>query len=177
MSTRAERTKAIENLKNRFEQASGIYLTNYTGINVEKITQLRSDFREKGVQYGIVKNSLARIALEQLGKENLIPYLKGPIGVAFAADDPTAPAKIIKEFKKANKGLLEVKVASINQNLFETADVARLADIPSREVLLSQLLSCLKAPTTNLAGALNGILVKFAGTLDAVRKKKEEEAK
>lgn len=176
MSTRTERTETIATLEKEFTGATGIYMTDFTGINVEKITQFRADMRNSGGKYLVVKNTLARIAFEKCGLEKLVPFLKSPIGMAITKGDAITPAKIIKDFQKNNNNLLDLKVAYIDGNLFSGNEAARIAELPSREVLLSQLLSCLKAPMTNLAGSLNGILAKFTGTLHAVLKKKESES-
>ena len=176
MSTRSERTETIAVLEKEFTDATGIYMTDFTGINVEKITKFRADMKNSGVKYLVVKNTLARIAFEKCGLDQLIPYLKSPIGMAITKGDAVTPAKVIKDFRKNNKNLLDLKVAFIDGNLFSGDEAARIADLPSREVLLSQLLSCLKAPMTGLAGSLNGILTNFAGTLQAVVLKKESES-
>jgi large subunit ribosomal protein L10 len=173
MSTKQERTQTIESLENEFRQAGGIYLTNINRISVEKISKLRVNFRSKGIKYIVVKNTLAKIACERCGKKDLVPYLKGTIGVALAKSEPLSPAKIIKDFQKDNKDLLEIKVAYVDGTLFGMKDALRLADIPPREVLLAQLLGCLQAPMANFAGTLNGVLVKFAGTLESLKNQKD----
>ncbi|MBD3420499.1 MAG: 50S ribosomal protein L10 [Chitinivibrionales bacterium] len=175
MSTKAERTEAIDLLEKDFNEAKGIYFTDFNRVNVEKMTQLRAEFRQQGAKYKVVKNTLASIALERCGKKDLIAYLKGPVGIATHDSEPTAPAKVIKDFHKANKDLLPCNAAMIEGTVFDADQVDKLADMPSKDVLLSLLLSALKAPVTNFAGALNGILTKFAGTLEAVKNKKESE--
>ncbi|MFP4416138.1 MAG: 50S ribosomal protein L10 [Chitinivibrionales bacterium] len=177
MSTRTERTQVIEALEKEFVNATGIYLTDFNGVDVEKVTKLRSNLRVQGARYLVVKNTLARIALERCGdqKGELIPFLKGPTGVAVTQEESTGPAKIIKDFRKEFKNLLDLKVAYVDGSLFDAEQADQLANLPSREVLLAQLLSVLKAPMTNLAGSLNGIMSKFVRTLDAVRQKKEAE--
>ncbi len=180
MATRIERTQSIEVLEKEFRDAKGIYLTNINKIDVEKITKLRNDVRKMGMKYIVVKNTLARIALERCGKKELAPFLKGQIGVVVARNEGMAPARIIRDFQKEFgkdklKNILEVKVAYVDGITFGGQDTARLADIPSREVLLSQLLCVLDAPMSKFAGTLLGVLTTFAGTVDAVRKKKEAE--
>ena len=173
MFNKTERTAQIENLQKEFGGAKGIFLTDFNKIDVEKMTELRNDLRKSGVKYIVVKNTLARIAMERSGMTELSAHLKGPVGVAVAMNDAVAPAKVIREFRKKYKDLLEVKVAYVDGSLFNADDAMKLADLPSREVLLSQLLSCLKAPMTNFAGSLSGILTKFVGTLEAVKNQKE----
>jgi len=177
MSTKSERTQAIDQLEKVFSESDGVYLTDINRINGENMTHLRAELRAQNVSYVVVKNSLARIACGRCGKEALNPYFVNGVGVAFAGDDPTAPAKVIKEFTKdpARKNLLTVRAAMVENNLLNSEDAAKLADIPSREVLLAQLLGCLKTPLGNCAAVLNGILLKLTGTLEAVQRKKQEE--
>ena len=141
------------------------------------MTHLRAEFRARNVSYVVVKNSLARIACGRCGKESLNPFFVNGVGVAFSNGDPTAPAKVIKEFTKdtSRKNLLAVKAALVENSLLAANEAVQLADIPSREILLAQLLGCLKAPLSNCAAVLNGILLKLHGTLEAVRAKKEEQ--
>jgi large subunit ribosomal protein L10 len=182
MATRTERTKTIEVLEKEFKDAKGIYLTDINRIDVAKITRLRNEIRKQGMKYIVVKNTLAKIALERCGKNDLAPFLTGQIGVVVSQHESMAPARIIRDFQKEclkeNKdlALLPVKVAYVDGATFSGTDTARLADIPSRDVLLSQLLGVLQAPMAKFAGTLNGVLTTFAGTLDAVKRKKETEA-
>ncbi|MBD3314898.1 MAG: 50S ribosomal protein L10 [Chitinivibrionales bacterium] len=175
MIARSERQKRVDEFEGAFADAVGIYLTDFTGVDVEKITKLRSELRAAGARYIVVKNSLARIALTKCGIEGLTDYVKGPVGVAVIKEDATAPAKIIRDFNKEHKDLLNLRAAYVEGTVFEAQDALRLADLPSRDVLLSQLLSCLQAPMTNLAGSLNGIMSKFVRVVAAVRDKKEQE--
>lgn len=177
MSTAAERNQLIDRYQEDFKNASGIYLTDFRGITVEKMTQLRSDFRANNVKYVVVKNSLAKIALERCNgdRKDLVPFVKGHTGVAIVADEATAPSKVIRDFQKENAELLKVSQAYVDGSLFGPDAIGKLADLPSREVLLSQLLSVFKAPTTNFAGALNGVFTKFLGVLEALKEKKGSE--
>jgi large subunit ribosomal protein L10 len=180
MSTKTERTQSIEVLEKEFKDAKGIYLTNINRIDVEKITKLRNEIRKKGMKYIVVKNTLARIALERCGKKELTPFLTGQVGVVVSQNESMAPAKIIKDFQKEYakdnlKNILQVKIAYVDGATFSGEQTARLADIPPREVLLSQLLGVLQAPVSKFAGTLNGVLTTFAQTVEAVKQKKESE--
>jgi large subunit ribosomal protein L10 len=112
------------------------------------------------------------VAANKVGKSELAQHFKGPTAVAITSNDSTAPAKIIRDFQKDNKSMLSLKVAYVDGSIFKAEDALRLADIPSREVLLSQLLGCLQAPMGKFAGVLNGILSKFVGTLEALKDQK-----
>jgi large subunit ribosomal protein L10 len=172
MSTKITRTAEIDKLEKTFGEARGIYIADNNKINVAQVTRLRADIRKKGMRFIVVKNSLARIAAKKSGKEAIGSFFKGPTAVVVATKDAAAPAKVFKDFQKDNKDLLAVKVAYVDGTIFNPDEVRKLADIPSREVLLAQLLGCLKAPMGNLAGVLSGICTKFVRTLDAVREKK-----
>jgi large subunit ribosomal protein L10 len=171
------RAETIEKLEKDFSGATGVYLTNFNKINVGQITKFRADLRKAGAKYIVAKNTLARIALERCGITGLIPFLSGPTGFAITKGDAVAPAKIIKEFKKTTKNLFELKVAQVEGAVFKGEEALRVADLPGREVLLSQFLSCLAAPMTNFVQTLNGILSKLVWTLEAVKNKWESENK
>jgi large subunit ribosomal protein L10 len=172
MSTKTQRTAAVDKLEKTFGEARGIYIADNNKITVAQVTRLRSNLRKKGMRFLVVKNTLAKIAAKKVGKEAIGSFFKGPTAVVIAPADAAAPAKVIKDFQKENKDLLTVKAAYVDGTMFNAAQVLQLADIPSREVLLAQLLGCFKAPMGNMAGVLSGILVKLARTLDALREKK-----
>lgn len=173
MSTRTERTTVVEDLEKAFRGAKGIYVTDNNKISVEVVTRLRTALRKGGIRYIVVKNTLAKEACKRAGIGGLDPFFKGPTAVAVASKDGAAPAKVLRDFRKELKDLLGVKAAYVDGTLFSGAQTEQLADLPSREALLAQLLGVMKAPVGNMAGVLNGILTKFVRTLDAVRGKKE----
>jgi ribosomal protein L10 len=175
MSTRTERTAVIEDLEQAFRSAKGIYVTDNNKITVEVVTRLRTQLRKGGIRYIVVKNTLAKEACKRVGIEPLTPFFKGPTAIAVASQDGAAPAKVLRDFRKELKDLLEVRAAYVDGTLFSGAQTEQLADLPSREALLAQLLGVLKAPIGNMAGVLNGVLTKFVRTLDAVREKKESQ--
>ena len=175
MSTRSERTAVIDRLEDNFKDATGIFVTNNDKINVEKVTKLRADFRKEEISFVVVKNKLAKIAAERSGKEGLVSFMTGPTAIAISKKDGTEPAKVIKEFQKENKELLELRGAYVDGTVLNPEDAIRLADIPSKEVLLAQLLGCLQAPMGKFAGSLAGIFNKLTGTLTALKDKKEAE--
>ena len=175
MSTKVERTELISQLTEEFGSANALYFTAYEGMTVEKFNELRNALRAVGSSYIVVKNTLAIKALEKSDINGIADYLKGPIGVALASEDATAPAKVIKKFNKDNKDLMAVKVAYLDGTVFGGEDANKLADLPSREELYSMFLSCLQAPITKMAQVLNAIPTEFVRTVDAVRVKKDQE--
>ena len=173
MSTRIERNESIATLEAAFDGATGVYLTDFNGIDVDKITKFRTELRNVDAKYLVVKNTLAKIALEKKGFGALNEHVKGPIGIAVTTSDSVAPAKVIKAFRKENKDLMDLKIASLDGTVFSSMEVEAIADLPSREILLSQLLSVLNAPMSNLVGSLSGVFTKLTGTLEAVKAAKE----
>jgi large subunit ribosomal protein L10 len=171
-TTKAIRTAEIEKLEKDFAEARGIYVADNNKIDVAKVTKLRAEIRKKGMKFIVVKNTLAKIAIKKCGKEVIGSYFKGPTAVVISKTDAAAPAKVFKTFQKDNKDLLGVKAAYVDGVVFSSDQVMKLAELPSREALLSQLLGCLKAPMGNLAGTLAGVMTKFVRTLDAVKEKK-----
>ena len=173
MSTKTERNEQLAQIKEEFAAASALYFTGYEGMTVEAITEVRANLRNVGAKYIVVKNTLARIALEGMNVEGISSELKGPIGVVVATTDATAPAKVIKNYNKDNSDKMPFKAGYLDGTVFIGEDVNKLADLASREDLYSMLLSCLQAPITKMAGTLNGILTNFVRTVDAVREQKD----
>jgi large subunit ribosomal protein L10 len=96
-----------------FGNALGIYLTDINRVDVRRMMQLRKQLRSEGYQYIVVKNKLAKIALDRCGKSDMMPYLKGPIGIVFANDEATGPARVLRDFQRDNKDLLEVRAVYV----------------------------------------------------------------
>ncbi len=163
-----EKTAIIEEYAEKFKQAKSVYLTDYTGIDVITVTELRKRFRDENVEYKVLKNRLAKRSLNSVGISDLDPYLQGVTSFVIGYDDPVTPAKIIKEFNK-KKERLKIKAVFLEGQVLDAAEAAKLADLPSREVLLSQFVGLLQAPLTKLAGTLQASMQKFVRTLDALK--------
>ena len=170
MPTQVKIDKVAEVQKD-FESSCGVYFTNYTGINVAKVTELRKNFRAESVQYKVVKNNLTKIAASNAGVKGLDDLLQGQIGIAFAESDPTAPARVIKKFIK-DKNPLDVVGILFEGELFDAEKYEELASIPSKEVLLGKLVGGLSSPMSGLVMTLNGAMSKFIGTLEGLKAKK-----
>lgn len=174
MPTPQKEARVNEVAKN-LNDAKSIFLADFTGLNVEEANELRRSFKQKAVKYQVVKNTLARLSVKSAGCEELLEYLEGPTAMAFGMEDPVAPAKVIKEFsEKTDK--IKIKACLFEGALIGTDQVNRIADLPSKEELLGQLVGVLNAPIANLAYSLNGLLSKLVFALDAVRKNKEEQS-
>jgi large subunit ribosomal protein L10 len=169
---RPEKEAAVEEMAEILQKANGVFITDFTGLNVEKMTELRCKCREASVSYRVVKNTLARLAAKKAGREEMVAYFDGPSALAFSYDDPSAPARIIAEFaKKIEKPTIKV---SLFEGVFYGPErVQEIASLPSKQVLLSQLVGGLNAPIYGFAATLNGLLQKVALVFNAIKNSKE----
>ena len=156
---RENKEKKVEEIREKLQKAEAAILVKYQGINVEKDTELRRKLREAGVEYKIYKNSLMTIAAKELNLDGFAEYLHGPLGIAISYTDCTAPARIINDFAKEVK-VLELKAGIVQGDIYDEEKVKQLANIPSREVLLSKLLGSLKSPVSRVAIAFRAIAEK-----------------
>lgn len=169
-----QKEAVVAEVAEKLNEAKSVYLTDFTGLNVQEVSELRRAFTGASVQYRVVKNTLARLSAKSAGFEELLEYLEGPTGMAFGMNDPIAPAKVIDEFsKKTDK--LKVKACLFDGVLFGAEDVSRIAALPSKEELLTKLAGVLNAPLANLVYSLNGIMSKVVFALNAVKDQKSEQ--
>jgi len=168
----AEKEAVVAEVAEKMKNANSIFLTDFIGLNVQEITDLRRAFSGVQVEYRVVKNTLTRLSAKEAGCEDLLEYLEGPTAMAFGMDDPTAPAKVIKEFSKKHDKL-RARACLFEGVLFGEDKLDRIANLPSRHQILCTLTGVLQAPMSNLAFALNGVISNLVYSLDAVRKQKE----
>ena len=149
----------VEEISANIKDAQSVVLVDYRGLTVEQDTQLRKNLREAGVGYKVYKNTMMNFAFKGTDFEGLAPYLEGPSAMAYSDSDATAPARVLAEFaKKADK--LQIKAGVVEGTVYDAAGMAKIADIPSREVLLGRLLGSMQSPIANLARVLNQIAEK-----------------
>jgi len=156
----------VDEIKEYAEKASSAVLVDYRGLTVEQDTILRRNLREAGVVYKVYKNTMLHLAFEGTDYAQLDPNLEGPTAIAFGMDDATAPARIIKEFAKTNKAI-EFKAGVVEGTYYDAEGMSVIADIPSREVLISKLLGSLQSPIANFARVLKQIAEKDGGAAAA----------
>lgn len=171
---KVEKIESVAELKQLFEEANAFFVTDYQGLNVEDINALRKTLRQKKVKYVVAKNTLIRIAAHQANVPDIDKHLKGPTAVAFTSEDPAAAAKVLNDSFK-DKERPKMKAFVVDKHLHQSADIGRLADLPSREVLLSQVVGAVEAPLTSLVGTLDNFFQKLIGTVDALAEKKKSE--
>lgn len=166
----------VEEMKEKLQSAQGAVFVGFSGLTVADVTKLRRKFREGGVEYKVIKNTLTRIAADELGYNALDEILEGPTALAFSAEDAVAPAKILKEFIKETKTeALTVKAGLVDGQVIDVAAVDALASLPSREELLAKLVGSMQAPISGLVNVLQGNIRNMVYVLDAVRAKKAEQ--
>jgi large subunit ribosomal protein L10 len=153
---RSEKEAVVKELSGRLSKAKAVVLTDFSGLKVDQMTELRRKFRESGLEYLVVKNTLFKLASQGTNTEALTQEIAGPNGLGFAYEDPVEMAKVLVEFAKANPKL-EIKEGVLEGKPIAAEDVKSLAKLPSREVLLAQLL-----------GAMNGVARNFVSVLAAV---------
>ncbi len=167
---RTDKEQLVTELTEKIHGAKALYYTDFTGLNVKSMTELRRRLRKANVQYVVIKNTLALRAVNESGLVG--ERLKGPTGIVMAKD-PVEAAKILTEFAKANEQRPTVKGGLLDGASLSADQVKRLAAMPSREQMLSELGAGLQAPLGAMLGALNGLLMMFAGALDALKTQRE----
>jgi large subunit ribosomal protein L10 len=165
--------KTVEEFASLLQDARGVILAEYAGLNVAAVSSLRRKCRDAGVQYRVIKNTLARRATSQAGMAVLDPLLEGPNAWAIHKTDQVAAAKVLSEFAKDNQKL-KIRGGLVDGRLMTIKDVETLAKLPSRDVLLSQTLAAMQSPMSGFAGALNALMRGFATAVDAYAKKRSE---
>ncbi len=168
----SDKQEAVAHLVGKLSSAKSVFLADYSGLTVEAITRLRRNLRKSNVEFHVSKNTLARLAAQQVGYQDLIPHLEGPTALAYGMGDPAAPAKVITEFLKTNEKP-KIKAIIFEGKYFEAKSLEDIAKLPTREQLLARLLGSLNAPVTGLANSLSGIIRKLAYALNAVADSKK----
>jgi large subunit ribosomal protein L10 len=161
--------ETIDELHEKFARAKAAVITGYSGINVEQITELRSKLRKSQVEYRVVKNTLARRAVEGTSLEPLKDHFVGPVGIALGFDDVIAPAKVLFEFNKKQEKL-QLKIGVLDGKLLQQADIKALATLPSLNVLRGKIVGLLQAPASRIVG----VLVAPGGQIARVMKAKAD---
>lgn len=170
---RTRKEQVVSDLNQKLGRASAAILTDYKGLTVAEITDLRNALAAEKVEYCVVKNTLARLAAQNTRVAVLEPHLRGTNAIAIAYGDPAIPAKIIKKFNKTNEKLV-IKAGALGSRLLTAEDVSSLAELPPREELLGKLLGTLNAVPTGLVTVLSAVPRSFVGVLAAIQRKKEE---
>jgi large subunit ribosomal protein L10 len=167
-----DKKRIAQDLRERFNKSKVIIVTDYKGLNVTSINALRRKLREADVEFKVVKNSLLTRAAEDTDVAQLNAYFKGPSAVAISYDDPVAPAKVLTEFAGEFKAL-EIKAGVMGSKMLDLSAIKALSDLPSREVLLGQVLSAMNGVPTAFVRALNDNIGRLLNVLTAIKVQKE----
>ena len=167
---RTEKEQLVTELSSKMKGAQALYYTDFTGLNVKRMTDLRRRLRKAGVEYVVIKNTLALRAVNESGL--VADRLKGPTGIVVASD-ALAGAKVLSDFAKANDQKPAVKGGMFDGRSIDADQVKALANMPSREQMLAELGAGLMAPLAQMAGVMNGMLTMMVGALEALRVQKE----
>jgi len=164
---RPAKVAVVNEVRDRLSSSDGAILTEYRGLNVSELANLRRSLREAGGQYKIYKNTLVRFAVRELGLEELEEMLLGPTAIAFVDGDAAAVAKSLRDFARGNPNLV-IKGGVLGETILSAKDASALAELPSKEQLLAQLAGAMAAPLQQMAGLLKALPQNFAYALRAV---------
>mgnify|MGYP001020607845 FL=1 len=166
----AKNIKKVDELTKKLERAKGVYLTDYIGLNVQDITDLRREFYENDVEYLVTKNTLLKIAANNSNLNDLDSVLNGSTAVAFSYEDPTSPARVIKKFTKDND-LPKVKGIIIDGNIIDGSEFDRIANLPTKDESLAKLVVLLQSPLMKLVWALKSPMSDMTNMLNNLKEK------
>ncbi len=167
-----EKKQIVAEIKEKLDAASLVICTDYRGLNVQQVTELRNQLRVPGVEYRVLKNTMFRFALQQAGYEDMANQIAGPNAVVFSDEDPVGPAKTIIEFAKTNKQL-EITAGILEGRTISPEGIKDLAQLPSREILLGQVVGTMQAPITSFVRVLNANLTGLVRVLDGIREQQQ----
>ena len=169
---RSEKEIFIADMKSRLAKAEATFLVDYQGLNVEALNQLRRELQKIGTEFQVVKNRLLKLACKGTDTESIQESFKGPCALAITYDDIVAPAKVLIDLSKDHKNL-EIKIGQTSGKSIDPDAIKRLAELPSREQVLAQVLSAMQAVPASLVRVLNGVLVNLLNVLKAIETNKE----
>jgi large subunit ribosomal protein L10 len=169
--TKEKKSAQIAELTEKFSRSKAVVLTEYKGLTVAEVSELRKLLKEAGAEYKVFKNTISVIASKGTHVEPAKDHFAGPVGIAFGFDDPIAAAKKVLEYAGKNEKL-KVKSGVIEGQLYSFEDIKAVSKLPPKPALLSMLAGAMQAPAAKLAGALNATLAQFAYALEALKNKK-----
>lgn len=168
-----QKQAVVAELNEKLKDAAAFFLTDFTGLNVKSVTDLRARLRKAGVEYVVVKNTLAERAIEGLDLPDIAEFFKGPTGLVIGREDAVVAAKVLDEFAREHDNRPSVKVGIVERRAIAASEVGRLAKLPPREQLLAELAGAFQAPLSQLAYMLQAKLSEVVGLLDALRAQRE----
>jgi len=171
---RTEKESFVSDLRERISKAPVVYLTDFSGLDVKSMTQLRRSLRESGAEYVVVKNRLAKLAFDDTEMPNIFEDMTGPTGMVLGYDDVVTPAKALTDFAKTHDSKPVFKLGIMEDKILQPEQIDRLAKLPPKEQLLAELAGAFEAPMSMLAAALEAMLQETAGLLDALHEERQK---
>jgi large subunit ribosomal protein L10 len=172
---RNEKQALIDEMTQLLTDADSLFVSDYRGLSVAELSELRGKLRERGATFTVLKNTLARIAAERAGREQLKPLLVGPTAVTVVGEDPAGAAKALADYARTHQQLI-VRGGLLQESVVDAAGVKALASLPSRDVLIAQVIGTMAAPMTGLVTVLQGTIGGFVRALGQVAEQKEAAA-
>ncbi len=167
MAKKEKKVELIGQIKEKLDRAEVVIATDYRGLTVADISDLRKKLREQGVEYRVVKNTLAAFAATECGKPNLSEFLAGPTALAFGYDDVIQPAKVLLDYQRASKGIISIKGGLLADRLLTEEDIVALSKMPSKDELIGKCVGLIQSPIYRLLAVLNGNLQGLVSLLQA----------
>jgi large subunit ribosomal protein L10 len=171
----AAKVQVVEDLTKQLQAAGSVFVTDYAGLTVKNVTDLRAQLRSVGVSFRVAKNTLLRRAAVQADLPGLVEYFHGPTAVAMGGRDPVKGAKIIQEFY-VRLERPKIRTFVVERRTYRAEDLKAMASLPPREVVLAQLVAAVESPISGLVGTLDAIIRECVGTIDALAEKKGQGA-
>ena len=169
---RSEKEQIIADVSDRVGRANGMFFTDFVGLTVEEVTELRRDFHKSGIDYQVIKNTLIQKALEQAGGyDKVFSALVGPTAVAFAYEDAAVPAKIIHKFSQKHKKL-SLKACLLEKQYYDGSKLEELAKMPSRPEVVAGILGCIQSPLAGVPMVINAVMRDLVSVISEIEKKK-----
>lgn len=163
---REKKVEAVKHLAEKLSRCNIAITTDYRGLSVAEMTELRRRLRQGDVEYRVIKNTLARFAAQQAGKEGLTSIIEGPTAIAFGYGDVTEPAKALIDYIRSSKAKLKIRGGLLDQRVLSAAEVTALATLPPKEVLIAKLMAGMQGTILALVQVLNATLIGFLNVLN-----------
>ena len=167
-----EKIEAVETMKEMFSAAEGFVLADYTGLTVEEANELRGKCKEAEIEYTVIKNTLAKIAVKQAELEGVDDFIDGPTAVALSVKDSTAPARVLAAFmKEAQK--MTFRGGYLDGRAYSADEIKEISRLPGKDGLMAQVIGALNSPMASLVWSLEGTLRGLISVIDQIAQKKE----
>ena len=166
------KTEIIADLATRMRTAAAIYFADFKGLSAPQATELRAKLRAENIEYTVVKKTLSRLAAQEAGVGEISEFMSGQMALAFSYDDPAAPARILREFGRDNQDIPVITGLLLDGQPLPAARARELANLPTKDVLMGQLVFAMQQPMSRLVATLSGVMTELVGTLNSLKEQK-----